>query len=232
MEGIQGVWRPQPDAHRQDSRAFAGFANRDRNRRREGQDRGVPVSPRWPGRRGPRNGRTGANHPVPRSTTFARLTRHAGARRSRQTSVRRNRREKIVTQPEGLLSIGGVVRARVFLFGMILLSAVAARAQMPAPVVSPEVSADRTITLRYRAPDAKQITVTGDLGGKPHTMTKGSDGVWTVTIGPLAPDIYTYVFNVDGVMALDPQNTNTKLGYGNFGPVSVVQVPGDGPQFY
>src|SRR6478735_201574 len=92
-------------------------------------------------------------------------------------------RQRTVTQPDRLLSIGGVVRARVFLFGMILSSAVAARAQMPAPVVSPEVSADRTITLRYRAPDAKQITVTGELDGKPHPVTKGSDGVWTVAIG-------------------------------------------------
>ena len=48
-------------------------------------------------------------------------------------------------------------------------------------------------------------------------MTKGANGVWTVTVGPLAPDIYTYAFNVDGVAALDPQNTNTKLGYGIFG---------------
>ena len=103
---------------------------------------------------------------------------------------------------------------------------------MPPPIVSPEVSADRNLTLRYRAPEAKQVTVSGELDGKPHPMTKGADGVWTVTIGPLGPDIYTYAFNVDGVVALDPQNTNTKLGYGSFGPVSVVQVPGDGPQFY
>jgi enterochelin esterase-like enzyme len=48
----------------------------------------------------------------------------------------------------------------------------------------------------------------------------------------LPPDIYTYSFNVDGVVALDPRNTNTKMGYGGFGPVSVVEVPGDGPQFY
>jgi enterochelin esterase family protein len=53
-----------------------------------------------------------------------------------------------------------------------------------------------------------------------------------VTIGPLAPDIYTYSFNVDGVVALDPRNVNTKYGYGNFGPVSIVQVPGDTPAFY
>jgi enterochelin esterase family protein len=103
--------------------------------------------------------------------------------------------------------------------------------QVP-PVISPEVRADRTITLRYRAPNATQVTASGELDGKPHPMTKNADGVWEVTIGPLAPDIYTYSFNVDGVVALDPRNANTKYGYGNFGAVSIVQVPGDGPQFY
>ena len=101
----------------------------------------------------------------------------------------------------------------------------------PPPVVSPEVSKG-AITLRYRAPNAKEIVVAGELDGQPHPMTKGADGVWSVTIGPLPPDIYTYAFTVDGVTALDPQNANTKLGYGTFGAVSVVQVPGDGPQFY
>jgi enterochelin esterase-like enzyme len=106
-------------------------------------------------------------------------------------------------------------------------------AQTPRPsVVSPEVSADRRITLRVHAPSAQQVVAAGELDGKPHPMTKGSDGVWSVTIGPLDPDIYTYAFNVDGVNALDPVNANTKYGYGAFGPVSVVQVPGDTPQFY
>ena len=99
-------------------------------------------------------------------------------------------------------------------------------------IVSPEIGADKTITFRFAAPNAQQVTVNGELDGKPHPMTKGENGVWTVTVGPLAPEIYTYSFNVDGVVALDPRNTNTKMGYGGFGPVSVVQMPGDGPQFY
>jgi enterochelin esterase-like enzyme len=100
------------------------------------------------------------------------------------------------------------------------------------PVVSPEVSTDRRITLRYFAPNAKSVVASGELDGQPHPLTKDENGVWSVTIGPLAPDIYTYAFNVDGVVALDPRNTNTKYGYGGFGAVSIVEVPGDGPQFY
>ena len=99
-------------------------------------------------------------------------------------------------------------------------------------VVSPEIGTDRTLTLRYLAPNATQVTASGELDGKPHPMTKDADGIWTVTIGPLAPDIYTYAFNVDGVVALDPRNVNTKYGYGNFGAVSIVEIPGDAPAFY
>jgi enterochelin esterase family protein len=123
-------------------------------------------------------------------------------------------------------------------FAAAILTASIAAAQPPGgrgrgpALVSPEVGADRGVTLRYLAPNATAVTASGELDGKPHPMTKGENGVWSVTVGPLAPDIYTYAFNVDGVVALDPRNVNTKYGYGGFGPVSIVQVPGDGPQFY
>jgi enterochelin esterase family protein len=99
-------------------------------------------------------------------------------------------------------------------------------------IVSPEVGAARTITFRFFAPAAAQVTVSGELDGKPHPMRKGEDGVWTTTVGPFPPDIYTYSFNVDGVTSLDPRNPNTKYGYGNFGAVSIVQVPEATPAFY
>jgi enterochelin esterase family protein len=114
----------------------------------------------------------------------------------------------------------------------IITATAALGAQQRPRFISPEVAADRTLTLRYYAPNAKAVTANGELDGKPHPMTRGDNGVWSVTVGPLAPDIYTYAFNVDGVTALDPLNNNTKYGYGNFGAVSIVQVPGDGPQFY
>jgi len=107
----------------------------------------------------------------------------------------------------------------------------AAGAQAPPPL-SPEIGANSMLTLRYSAPNAREVIANGELDGQPHPMTKGAGGVWSVTIGPLAPDIYTYAFTVDGVTALDPQNPNTKYGYGAFGAVSVVEMPGNGPQFY
>ena len=75
------------------------------------------------------------------------------------------------------------------------------RGQQGPQVVSPEVNADRTVTLRLYAPKAAQVTVTGELtnGATPPAMAKGDDGIWTITMPAVPPDVYTYAFNVDGV---------------------------------
>ena len=98
-------------------------------------------------------------------------------------------------------------------------------------LVSPQVNADRTVTLRFRAPNAKEVVAIGEIDGKDHPMTKDAAGVWSVTIGPLAPDVYNYQFRVDGIVAMDPQNPQVKLGFGAFPPASLVEVPGDGRVF-
>jgi enterochelin esterase family protein len=43
-------------------------------------------------------------------------------------------------------------------------------------------------------------------------MTKDENGVWSVTIGPLAPDMYGYDFILDGVNILDPTNAYSGPG--------------------
>lgn len=91
-----------------------------------------------------------------------------------------------------------------------------------------QANPDHTITLRFRAPNAKEVVAIGEIDGKDHPMAKDDSGVWSVTIGPLAPDIYNYQFRVDGVVAMDPQNQNVKLGFGGFPSASMIEVPADG----
>jgi enterochelin esterase family protein len=91
--------------------------------------------------------------------------------------------------------------------------------------VTPEVKADRTVTFRFRAPNAKEVTLIGELDGKTYPMTRDESGVWSVTVGPWAPDVYNYQFNVDGVVAMDPVNPSVKLGFGAFPPANLVEVP-------
>jgi enterochelin esterase-like enzyme len=100
-------------------------------------------------------------------------------------------------------------------------------------VVSPQVNADRSVTLRLLAPKATEVNVTGEIlnGAQPAPMTKGADGIWTATLPAVPPDVYTYAFNIDGVNTPDPRNPWVKLVSGT-GLASQVQVPGDGPQFW
>ena len=107
------------------------------------------------------------------------------------------------------------------------------RGQQGPQVVSPQVNADRTVTLRLLAPKATEVLVTGEIlnGAQSKPMTKGDDGIWTVTMPAVPSDVYTYAFNVDGVNTPDPRNPWVKLVSGT-GLASQVQVPGDGPQFW
>jgi enterochelin esterase family protein len=107
------------------------------------------------------------------------------------------------------------------------------RGQQGPQVVSPQVNADRTVTLRLLAPKATEVNVTGELlnGAQPRPMAKGDDGIWTVTMPAVPPDVYTYAFNIDGVNAPDPRNPWVKLVSGA-GLASQVQVPADGLQYY
>ena len=100
-------------------------------------------------------------------------------------------------------------------------------------MVSPEVNADRTVILRLLAPKATQMNVTGELliGAQPAPMTKGDDGIWTITMPAVPPDVYTYAFSVDGVNTPDPRNPWVKLVSAT-GLASQVEVPGEGPQFW
>ena len=43
-------------------------------------------------------------------------------------------------------------------------------------------------------------------------MAKDSAGNWSVTIGPLPPEIYEYSFVVDGAKVLDAPNPFVKMG--------------------
>ena len=106
-------------------------------------------------------------------------------------------------------------------------------------VVSPEVHPDKTVTLRFRAPNAKTVELIGEIEGKPaYPMTKDeATGVWSVSIGPLPHDVYNYQFRVDavngqgGVIAMDPQNPWIKIGFGGFPSASQFEIPGNGLEF-
>lgn len=105
----------------------------------------------------------------------------------------------------------------------------------PLPLRSPEVHADRTVTFRLRAPEATRVELVGEVtqGKGPQPMTREADGVWSVTIGPLAPEIWIYNFRIQGVDVQDPSNISVMpRAAGGAAPSNFVEVPGDTPAFY
>lgn len=120
------------------------------------------------------------------------------------------------------------------MIGLSLHLAGGAYAQPPggrvAPVVSPEVAADGKVTFRLRAPNAKEVFVTGIAPGSgPEggrlSMQKDEQGVWSVTTEPMQPGIYQYAFSVDGLRITDPSNHRFQTGF-NSARSSRLHVPG------
>ena len=77
-------------------------------------------------------------------------------------------------------------------------------------VSSPVVNADGTVTFNFYDPSAQQVSVRGDfeeIRSQNLPMTKQENGVWTVTTGPLAPELYSYSLSVDGQRFIDPANS-------------------------
>ncbi|MBP7767970.1 MAG: esterase [Prevotella sp.] len=87
-------------------------------------------------------------------------------------------------------------------------------------VQSPVKNADGTVTLQLFAPQARQVSVSGDFLPTTKVTTPAGDydapgkaqltndgkGLWSYTSSPLAPELYSYAFDVDGLTITDPSN--------------------------
>jgi len=92
---------------------------------------------------------------------------------------------------------------------------------------SVSISPDGTTTFRIYAPQASDVTIGGtDIPERfrNHKLKKQSSGVWEVTVGPLPPGAYRYVFLVDGMSVMDPRNPS--VSESNANSWSMIYVPG------
>jgi hypothetical protein len=102
---------------------------------------------------------------------------------------------------------------------------------VPPDLHSPEIHSDRTVTFRLYAPAAHQVVLWGEWmrKGSEQPLARDERGSWSVTLGPLRPDIYLYAFGVDGVRLADPGNPHVKNGYP--GLASLLEVSGPESEF-
>ena len=104
---------------------------------------------------------------------------------------------------------------------------VAAAGPRPAPFGSPEVHPDGKVTFRFHAPSATRVELSGQFLKGNQPMEKNEAGVWTLTVGPVEPNLYPYNFVVDGVGVADPSNPDI-FPNERFKP-SLVDIPADPP---
>ncbi len=123
-------------------------------------------------------------------------------------------------------------RAAVLAAAFAIVAPLGAQAP-PAPgpgetVRSPEALPDHRVVFRIYAPKASEVSITGDWiaqgRGAGGALQKDARGVWSITVGPLTPDFYSYSFTVDGVRTLDPRNPQIKQGRNSVD--NMFEVPG------
>ncbi len=110
--------------------------------------------------------------------------------------------------------------------------AVAAHAQAPRPpqIQSPVVHPDRKVTFNFRAPQAKKVELSAQFLKSNRLLTVDTNGVWSITVGPVEPNLYPYNFVVDGVGVADPNNQD--LFPNERFKASLVDIPGDPPSLH
>lgn len=116
---------------------------------------------------------------------------------------------------------------RMKLCSFVAVFAVLALQAQSAPVVSPEVHADGSVTFRYEDPAAKSVAVYLENQATTVPMHKGSDGVWTGDTQPLTPEYYGYLMVVDGRRVMDSRDPDVRPNLRTSS--SVVHVTGAMP---
>jgi enterochelin esterase family protein len=90
----------------------------------------------------------------------------------------------------------------------------------------PCVYSDNRVAFRLAAPDAKNVQV---RLGRAYDMTRGEDGLWTVTIPPQVVGFHYYTLLVDGVPVADPAS---KTFFGSGWENSGIEIPEQGVDYY
>lgn len=85
----------------------------------------------------------------------------------------------------------------------------------------PKINSERRAQFKIKAPDAKDVAVNI---GKPLTITKGDDGVWTITTSPLDVGFHFYRVIVDSANVTDPASEIFRGGGGG-GLSGGIEVP-------
>ena len=134
------------------------------------------------------------------------------------------------------------MRKTIITLALAAMCCVGASAQeklfQSANVQSPVINSDGTVTFNIFAPKAIKVEVTGDfLPTQPidipgygkydapgvAQLKEGQNGVWSYTTDKLAPEMYSYTFNIDGLTGVkDPANIYVNRDIVSFTNIFIV----------
>jgi enterochelin esterase-like enzyme len=95
----------------------------------------------------------------------------------------------------------------------------------------PQIDSELRVAFRLKAPEAKKVRLRGGAGLVKDSLelTRGDNGVWSLTTQPAVPGFHYYWFVVDGVNVNDP-SSYSYFGYGR--ECSGIEVPDKEGDFY
>ncbi len=105
--------------------------------------------------------------------------------------------------------------------------------RMPARIISPEIMPDKKVTFKIYAKDATKISVSGEWQagfGASENLVRNDTGLFTLTVGPLKPELYGYTLTIDGVRTIDPANNQVRRDGVNY--QSFFIIPGTESDVY
>jgi len=105
-----------------------------------------------------------------------------------------------------------------------------AQSNRPPPLNSPVVNPNRTVTFSVRAPNAKKVELSAQFLKNNQPLTADTNGVWSLTVGPVEPNLYPYHFVIDGVGVAD--SANQDLFPNERFKSSLVDIPDDKPSLH
>ena len=92
----------------------------------------------------------------------------------------------------------------LFIFALMALT-MSGQGSFTPPVQSPEISRDGSVTFKVKAPGADTVKLIIDTRVDTLMWSHGN-GMWSITLRDLEPDLYMYYYIVDGMKVLDNDN--------------------------
>lgn len=76
-----------------------------------------------------------------------------------------------------------------------------------APIyTSPIINSDKTVEFSLYAPKAENVNLLSTIQPESIPLIKAENGLWSISVGPIIPEIYHYQFDIDGTIITDIKN--------------------------